>query len=427
MKRLLIAALLSSFLISCMSDDDEIIVAVCETPMNINVQSITDSSALISWTNNNTSSWSDNTLNTQVVVEFGPSGFQPGSGISIPAAGNSLMLQNLSATTSYDFYVTAMCTVNNVSLTSNLESFTTDYKPVVSEFLPNLSQLNLFVGDIANLQLSPKVFEYTLSTPLFTDYAHKLRIIGLPSGKALEYKDDGFPIFPTGTVIAKTFYYNLDETDPNSEKHIIETRILIKKAAEWEIGNYVWNEEMTEAYLDDEQHDVKVDFRNENGDLMAVDYVVPAGFDCTKCHSNSGNVTPIGPKLRTMNFDVDGVNQLQKFIDAGHLINSPQPASIAMLPDWEDEVNYTLEERARAYFDVNCAHCHEPGGYCENQSTLNLSYEASFEDSNIYPRRFSIGTRMSFFSPGSSMPFVGVTMVHGEGYELIQEYLDSLD
>ncbi len=414
-------------MISCTSDDDTLIVAVCDTPININVQSITDSSAIISWTNNNTSSWSDNTLESQVVIEFGPSGFQPGSGISIPAMGNSVTLQNLSQASSYDFYITAICTVNNISLTSNVQSFTTDYKSVVPEFLPTLSELNIFIGDLADLNLSPKVFEYKLHTQLFTDYAHKLRTIALPEGEALRYQDDGFPIFPTGTVITKTFYYELDETDPNSDRQIIETRVLMKRATEWEIDNYVWNEEMTEAYLDSDQHDVKVDFRNKNGELVGVDYVVPGGFDCTKCHSNSGNVTPIGPKLRTMNFEVNGVNQLQRFIDAGNLINAPQPTSIGAIPNWEDDVNYTLEERARAYLDVNCAHCHEPGGFCDNQSTLDLSFETAFEDTNIFSRRFSIGTRMSFYSPGSSMPFIGTTMVHAEGYELIQEYLDSLD
>lgn len=427
MRRLLIALLISSFMISCTSDDDTLIVAVCDTPININVQSITDSSAIISWTNNNTSSWSDNTLESQVVIEFGPSGFQPGSGISIPAMGNSVTLQNLSQASYYDFYITAICTVNNISLTSNVQSFTTDYKSVVPEFLPTLSELNIFIGDLADLNLSPKVFEYKLHTQLFTDYAHKLRTIALPEGEALRYQDDGFPIFPTGTVITKTFYYELDETDPNSDRQIIETRVLMKRATEWEIDNYVWNEEMTEAYLNSDQHDVKVDFRNKNGELVGVDYVVPGGFDCTKCHSNSGNVTPIGPKLRTMNFEVNGVNQLQKFIDAGNLINAPQPTSIGAIPNWEDDVNYTLEERARAYLDVNCAHCHEPGGFCDNQSTLDLSFETAFEDTNIFSRRFSIGTRMSFYSPGSSMPFIGTTMVHAEGYELIQEYLDSLD
>lgn len=298
--------------------------------------------------------------------------------------------------------------------------------PIIAEFLPNLSQLNLFVGDLNTLAINSNMFKYELNTQLFTDYAHKLRIIGLPEGTALEYADDGFPIFPTGTLIAKTFYYNLDETNPNSGQKIIETRVLIKEETEWTIGNYVWNEDQTDAVLDQNQYNVTVDFVNETGDDVTVNYVVPGANDCTKCHSNSNNITPIGPKLRTMNFNVDGVNQLQYFIDNGQLINAPNPTQISSLPNWEDDINYSLEERSRAYFDVNCAHCHTTGGFCEFQSTLDLAFETNFDDTNIFQRRFSISNRMSIYSPGISMPFIGTTMIHSEGFDLIQEYLDSL-
>ncbi len=299
--------------------------------------------------------------------------------------------------------------------------------PIVAEFLPNLSQLNLFIGDLSEMTVNSNAFKYDLSTPLFTDYAHKLRIIGLPENTALEYEDDGFPKFPTGTLIAKTFYYNLDETNPNSGQHIIETRVLIKEETEWAIGNYVWNEDQTEAVLDTNEHQVKVDFVNEDGDDMSIDYVVPAANDCTKCHSNAGDVVPIGTKLRTMNFNINGVNQLQKFIDKGYLVNAPAPGEIEALPNWEDDVNYSLEERSRAYFDINCAHCHTAGGFCEVQSTLDLAFETDFDDTNIFQRRYSISARMSNYSPGTSMPYIGVTMVHTKGYGLIQDYLDSLD
>ena len=128
-----------------------------------------------------------------------------------------------------------------------------------------------------------------------------------------------------------------------------------------------------------------------------------------------------------MNFSINGINQLQSFIDKGYLINAPAPGEIEALPNWEDDVNYSLEERARAYFDVNCAHCHIPGGFCELQSTLDLAFETDYNDTNIFQRRFSIANRMSNYSPGVSMPLIGTTMVHTEGYNLIQEYLDSLD
>lgn len=418
MKRLIIALVVSTFFVSCLNDDDDFI-AVCETPTEITASNITDTSISLSWINNNELS--------EVSIEFGPSGFQAGSGTTVTTTDNSITIENLSPNTVYDYYISAICSANNSSMVSEVNSITTDVSPVVAQFLPTLSQLNLFVGELKDLNLSPKVFKYELNTQLFTDYAHKLRIIGLPAGASLEYQDDGFPIFPTGTLITKTFYYNLDETISNSEKQIIETRVLIKEANEWTIGNYVWNEEQTEAFLDTNTHDVKVDYKNANGDLVSIDYVIPSDTDCRTCHSNSGNVTPIGPKLRTMNFDVDGINQLQKFIDEGHLTNAPTPTSIAALPNWEDVSNHTLEERARAYFDVNCAHCHEPGGFCEDQSTLNLKYETPFNDTNIFERRFSISNRMATYSPGTSMPFIGTTIIHTEGYSLIQEYLDSLE
>jgi len=299
--------------------------------------------------------------------------------------------------------------------------------PIVAEFLPNLSDLNLFIGDLKDLTINSNTFVYNLNTELFTDYAHKLRIIGLPNGSVLEYADDGFPIFPTGTLMAKTLYYNLDETNPKAAQQIIETRVLIKEEAEWAIGNYVWNEEQTDAFLDTNEHQVKVDFVNEAGEDVEVDYIVPAANDCTKCHINTNLVTPIGPKLRTMNFVVNGVNQLQSFIDNGYLANAPAPSEITALPNWEDDVNFSLEERARAYFDINCAHCHIQGGFCDLQSTLDLAFETAFDDTNIFQRRFSISARMSNYSPGTSMPFIGTTMIHSEGYNLIQEYLDTLD
>jgi uncharacterized repeat protein (TIGR03806 family) len=304
-------------------------------------------------------------------------------------------------------------------------SFKTSSSPVNAEFLPNLSQLNLFTGNMADLNLSTNVLKYDLNTPLFTDYAHKLRLIALPQGQAMEYDGEGFPIFPNGTLLAKTFYYNNDETNLSLGRKIIETRVLIRVNGAWTIGNYVWNDAQTDAILDESQHTIPISWINEAGQAMSTNYIVPAANDCTKCHSNAGNIVAIGPKIRNMNFEIDGVNQLQKFIDAGHLIEAPSVNTIVALPNWQDE-SLSLESRSRAYFDVNCAHCHSPGGFCETQSILDLRFEIDFNDTNIYERRNNINSRMSFYYPGFSMPFIGTTMVHTEGYELIQEFLNSL-
>jgi len=416
MKRLCLIGLFIALVVSC-KDDDEQIVTQCEIPTNLSVNNITDVSAMVSW---------ENTNDTQnVKIEYGISGFLPGNGSVIEASQNSATISGLSADSSYDFYVQAVCAIDNVSMNSISGSFNTNSSPVIPEFLPNLSQLNLFTGSLANLTLSTNVFKYDLITPLFTDYAHKLRLIALPQGQAMQYDGEGFPLFPNGTVIAKTFYYNLDETNLALGKKIIETRVLIRVNGAWTIGNYVWNEAQTEAILDENQHTLPISWVNEAGEAMSTNYIVPAANDCTKCHSNAGNVVAIGPKMRNMNFEVDGINQLQKFMDAGHLTDAPSVDAITALPNWQDET-LSLESRSRAYFDVNCAHCHSPGGFCEIQSTLDLRFEIDFNDTNILERKNSINNRMSIYYPGFSMPFIGTTIIHTEGLDLIQEYLNTL-
>jgi len=415
MKRLILLTLVLTCIISCKDDDDFTIF--CETPNNLNVTDITHISVMLNWANANEVK--------AVNIEYGLSGFQIGTGTVISTTETAIALNGLTPNTAYDYYIIANCDVDNVSMISNVNTFTTDVNPIIAAFLPSLSQLNIFIGDLEDLNISSRSFKYELNTSLFTDYAHKLRIIALPDSEALEYDGNGFPLFPNGTLMAKTFYYNLDETDLSAGKKIIETRILIKENDAWTLGNYKWNDAQTDATLDTDSHIVNVDWINSEGNNMSAAYRIPSADDCTKCHSNAGNTTPIGTKLRTMNFEIDGVNQLQKFIDAGHLINAPDPNTIASLPNWED-TNHTLEERSRAYFDINCAHCHSPGGFCDAQSTLDLRYETAFGDTNIFNRKGSISFRMGTYTLGFSMPFIGTTMIHTEGYNLIQEFLDTL-
>ena len=94
---------------------------------------------------------------------------------------------------------------------------------------------------------------------------------------------------------------------------------------------------------------------------------------------------------------------------------------VEKLPVWDDQ-RYTVEERARAYFEINCAHCHIDDGYCGDISDLRLSYDTPFADTNIFEKRFTIPVLMQI----GNMPFIGTTTVHNEGLALIQEYLDTL-
>lgn len=59
---------------------------------------------------------------------------------------------------------------------------------------------------------------YDLNTPLFSDYAHKLRTVWMPAGAPANYTTDANFDFPVGTIISKTFYYPLPKPkqDANS-------------------------------------------------------------------------------------------------------------------------------------------------------------------------------------------------------------------
>lgn len=415
LKKTCLLILCISFIFSCSNDDD--LIAACDSVTNVSSNSITNTSATITWEASNTSGL--------YTLEYGVSGFALGSGTTVSESDLDAELIELEANTTYDVYIQTICSSSNVSMYTDVHSFTTLAPDVVPEFLTNLSDLNLFVGDLEDLQITPYGFEYDLNTRLFSDYAHKQRFIVLPEGEKLTYDGEDLPLFPDNTLIAKTFFYNNNETDLSQGKNIIETRILIKIDGLWESGDYRWNDDQTDAVLDLDGGIVPVTWIDADGESNSIDYEIPSDTDCLTCHSTYSAKTPIGPKMRTLNFNVNGTNQLQQLIDNNLLEGLSDPATVSVLPNWEDD-SFNREERARAYFDVNCAHCHIEGGFCEEQSTLRLSFETAFDETNILQRKNSILARIQSTIPEYGMPYIGTTILHDEGVEFLMIYLESL-
>jgi uncharacterized repeat protein (TIGR03806 family) len=394
-------------------------VTPCAAVTNVSSTLITDNSAMITW---------EDTINTGITyeLEFGASGFSIGSGTTVASNDMSLEITGLLPNTDYDLYVRAVCSASNVSSNSEATAFTTLAIPVIPEFRPTLSELNLYVGDLNNLNITPYGFEYDLNSKLFTDYATKQRFFVLPTGEKLTYNGEGLPIFPNNSIIVKTFYYNIDDRDITLGQKIIETRLLIKIDGSWETGDYKWNDAQTEAVLDLAGSIVPVSWIDSEGETNSVNYEIPSNTDCFTCHQTSGSTTPIGPKMRTINFDFNGSNQIQQLIDNDMLDGLTDPTGISLLPRWDD-TSVSLDRRARAYMDINCAHCHTPGGFCEEDSTLRLSYETPFAESAISERRNSILTRIQNAIPEYGMPLIGRTIVHEEGIDVLIDYINSLE
>lgn len=148
--------------------------------------------------------------------------------------------------------------------------------------------------------------------------------------------------FPVGTIIAKTFAMPNDFLNPGAGEIIIETRLLIHRRQGWATLPYVWREDGSGA-------DLSVT-RAETGSGVNLETV---------------NL-PIGPKARFLNRDNSYAgetrNQLTHMAELGALAGLPADLdTIDTAPDWED-LAQPLQERAKAYMDINCGHCHSPGG-----------------------------------------------------------------
>lgn len=289
------------------------------------------------------------------------------------------------------------------------------------QFPKSLSAFELFKGKMANLVPNDNIEVLKLSSALFTDYTEKQRLLKLPAGTKMTAEGDGLPDFPEGTILAKTFYYNAAQT--KDAQRIIETRILIKHKQKWNVATYQWNEEQTDALLADDGATVAVSIETLSGEKKDINYKIPNVFQCYDCHRLNGEIVPIGPKLRNLNVDVfmngNPVSQLDQLSKKGLLAIAPN-TTISKLPDYKD-TTLPLEKRARAYFEINCAHCHNPDGFARSFN-LNLMYQTSFDNTGILFNKWNIEHRMTI----RDMPKLGTTIIDKEGLHLVQHYLASL-
>jgi uncharacterized repeat protein (TIGR03806 family) len=295
-------------------------------------------------------------------------------------------------------------------------------------FETNLSDMGVFAGNLSNLLPAAGVQLYEINSTLFTDYAAKQRLIRLPEGgKMTSNGNNLLPNFPDNTLISKTFYYNIDDRDPSLGKKIIETRIMLKTEGTWKVGDYIWNEAQTEATYRETGSEIPISYIDINGTTQNVNYIIPSKQDCFTCHNNANVTLPIGMKLRSMNFtpSYTSQNQLTYFTNNG-LIEGVNPSNITVLPDWTDDTNFDIFERGRAYIDVNCAHCHQPGGAVTNFA-LDFRYETPFENTAIFPNRGEIEARIQSTLPTYRMPQLGRTIVHDEAVTMLLEYLEAIE
>ena len=311
------------------------------------------------------------------------------------------------------------------------------------------------------LVLGRNVIAYDINTPLFSDYARKLRTIWMPAGTSAEFAAYDSYAMPRGTVLSKTFFYPMENGTAQAlhgwngdvgaldlaDTRLIETRLLVQQQSGWEAVPYVWRGDDAWLTITGELQTFELE---HNTDKVSVDYIVPTRNDCAACHATgqTGELVPIGIKTRHLNRGYHGssINQLDRWQQLRLLRGAAAPSTRARNADWRDP-GESMEHLARSYLDANCGHCHNPEsatdtsglwldyrhhplrrmGLCKPPIAAGRGTGGRFWAIAPGAPDASILTfRMAATNPGIRMPEIGRTLAHAEGVAAVSAWVASL-
>lgn len=298
---------------------------------------------------------------------------------------------------------------------------------ITDEGLPAaLSEFGFF-ADPARQVPAQDVIPYRLNTPLYSDGAEKLRFAYVPPGQQADSQGGGLIDFPVGTALIKTFKF---------AGRLIETRVMLHRADGWLALPYRWNEAQTDAQL--VVAGARMPVTTPDGEEIS--YRIPNKNQCKECHGLDGAVIPIGPKARNLSAE-----WLAGMVREGRLDAMPQVHDT--MPLWEARGEGDAAASARAYLDVNCAHCHRPGATASN-SGLDLRWEQDEPHSyGVFKRPVAAGRgagglefsivpgepdqsillhRMGSIDPGVAMPELGKGTVDAAGVAIVRQWIDGM-
>ena len=315
-----------------------------------------------------------------------------------------------------------------------------------------LSAYGLFQVDGSTQEPVDGVVPYDLNTPLFSDYTTKRRFIRIPDGTQIDFKDDVVFDFPVGTVIAKTFSYPHDMRDLSKGEQLLETRIETRGDDGWYGYSYIWNDEQTEATLALGGSEREASWIHADGSDRTIKYQIPNANQCLNCHSQAKEFVPIGPVAANLNRDFKFAhgteNQLDYLDRLGMLQGKPPTETIHEFGRFDDAASGTLDERARAWLHVNCAHCHSPLGTARTsgldlrigqndpakygvwKSPIAAGHGTGGREYDIVPGQPDKSImlfRLESTDPSIMMPNVAKRLVPAEGVALVRDWIREME
>lgn len=278
------------------------------------------------------------------------------------------------------------------------------------------------------------VIPYELNMPLYSDGAEKLRFVFVPEGEQAQAEANGDEVLdlPVGSALIKTFAFG-----EGADRRLVETRVLLHRAEGWLALPYKWNEDQSEARL--VVAGARMPVTTPGGEEIS--YRIPNKNQCKECHGLEDAVVPIGPRPRNLS-----AAWLSAQVQNGKL--AAMPSINDTLPRMANASEAALESAARAYLDVNCAHCHRPGATASN-SGLDLRWQQEdatrigifkrpvaagrgsgghdFDIEPGHPERSIIAYRMGSTDPGVAMPELGKSTVDVKGLALIERWIAQME
>jgi mono/diheme cytochrome c family protein len=210
---------------------------------------------------------------------------------------------------------------------------------------------------------------YQINHPPWEDGATVHRFVTRRASVAVP--GDPLPLFaPEGSVFIKT--YELGGRP-------IESQVLRRRAdGGWDALDYAWNDEGTDA------EPVLRARTKRLPDNATWNF---AGNDgCVVCHNQSSE-TLLGFRLSQLtrgHGNQKGSEQLARLERRGVIRwrkgDAPLPRIVA-----PTDGTATVDARARAYLQVNCSHCHRPGGHA-GEVRMDLRTEIALSEMNICGR-----------------------------------------
>ncbi|NOX50093.1 MAG: hypothetical protein GXP16_06085, partial [Gammaproteobacteria bacterium] len=267
-----------------------------------------------------------------------------------------------------------------------------------------LSQTGVFTS-LANLTPASGLIEYDVTMPFWSDGTIKRRWLAIPDGQEITFSNTNSWQFPQGTVLVKHFELLLTEGDTNSARRL-ETRLLIRTSSGWEGYTYRWNSNETDATLLTGRESETITVNLAGGGTRDQQYDYPSRPDCLSCHNQIAGFA-LSAKTRQLNRDfvypnatdnqLRSLNNIDLFsTDIGSATNYQSFPAL-------DDTAVNMEQRARAYLDVNCAQCHQPGGGTPVSIDLRIDIAANAMSAiSVSPQAGDLGlANAAIIRPGS--------------------------